>query len=76
MSTNRIDRRFAAHAAEGRAAFVAYVMGGDPDYATPLDILKGLPGAGVDLIEASTDGSHLDALIRFFQLRERRLRRQ
>jgi uncharacterized protein (DUF58 family) len=31
--------------------------------------------AGVDLIEVSTDGSHLDALIRFFRLRERRQRR-
>ncbi len=31
--------------------------------------------AGVDLIEVSTDGSHLDALIRFFRLRERRRRR-
>jgi uncharacterized protein (DUF58 family) len=31
--------------------------------------------AGIDLIEVSTDGSHLDALIRFFKLRERRLRR-
>jgi uncharacterized protein (DUF58 family) len=31
--------------------------------------------AGVDLIEVSTDGSHLDALIRFFQMRERRSRR-
>lgn len=51
MSNTRIDRRFAALAAEGRAAFVAYVMGGDPDFATSLDILKGLPGAGVDLIE-------------------------
>ena len=30
--------------------------------------------AGVDLIEVSTDGSHLDALIRFFQMRQRRLR--
>jgi uncharacterized protein (DUF58 family) len=30
--------------------------------------------AGVDLIEVSTDGSHLDALIRFFQMRERRSR--
>ncbi len=29
----------------------------------------------VDLIEVSTDGGHLDALIRFFRLRERRLRR-
>jgi uncharacterized protein (DUF58 family) len=32
--------------------------------------------AGVDSIEASTVGDHLDALIRFFRLRERRLRRQ
>jgi uncharacterized protein (DUF58 family) len=32
--------------------------------------------AGVDLIEVSTDGTHLDALIRFFQMRERRTRRR
>ncbi len=32
--------------------------------------------AHVDLIEVSTDGGHLDALIRFFRLRERRLRRR
>jgi uncharacterized protein (DUF58 family) len=31
--------------------------------------------AHVDLIEVSTAGGHLDALIRFFRLRERRLRR-
>jgi uncharacterized protein (DUF58 family) len=31
--------------------------------------------AAIDLIEVTTDGSHLDALIRFFKLRERRLRR-
>jgi uncharacterized protein (DUF58 family) len=31
--------------------------------------------ARIDLIEVSTDGGHLDALIRFFRLRERRLRR-
>jgi len=31
--------------------------------------------ARVDLVEVSTDGSHLDSLIRFFRLRERRLRR-
>jgi uncharacterized protein (DUF58 family) len=30
---------------------------------------------GIDLVEVGTDGSHLDALIRFFRLRERRLRR-
>lgn len=32
--------------------------------------------ARVDLIEVSTDGRHLDALIRFFRLRERRQRRR
>jgi tryptophan synthase alpha chain len=47
----RIDARFAALKAEGRAAFVAYVMAGDPDPATALKILKGLPAAGADLIE-------------------------
>jgi uncharacterized protein (DUF58 family) len=31
--------------------------------------------AHTDLVDVSTDGSHLDALIRFFRLRERRLRR-
>jgi tryptophan synthase alpha chain len=48
---DRIDRRFAALKAEGRAAFVTYIMAGDPDAATSLEILKGLPGAGADLIE-------------------------
>ena len=51
MTTARIDARFAALKAEGRAAFIAYVMAGDPDYARGLEILKGLPGAGADLIE-------------------------
>lgn len=51
MTTARIDARFAALKAEGRAAFVAYIMAGDPDYATGLEILKGLPAAGADLIE-------------------------
>jgi tryptophan synthase alpha chain len=47
----RIDATFARLRAEGRKAFVAYVMAGDPDYATSLEILKGLPAAGVDVIE-------------------------
>jgi len=51
LTTARIDARFAALKAEGRAAFVAYVMAGDPDRATALSILKGLPAAGADLIE-------------------------
>jgi tryptophan synthase alpha chain len=47
----RIDAKFAALKAEGRKAFVAYVMAGDPDYDTSLEVVKGLPGAGVDIIE-------------------------
>jgi tryptophan synthase alpha chain len=51
LTKARIDARFAALKAEGRAAFVAYIMAGDPDYATGLEILKGLPAAGADVIE-------------------------
>lgn len=51
MTKSRIDARFAALKAEGRAAFVPYVMAGDPDAYTALAILKGLPAAGADLIE-------------------------
>ena len=47
----RIDAKFAALKADGKKAFVAYIMGGDPDYATSLEIMKGLPAAGVDIIE-------------------------
>ena len=48
---SRIDAKFAQLTAEGKKAFVAYVMAGDPDYDTSLEIVKGLPGAGVDVIE-------------------------
>jgi tryptophan synthase alpha chain len=48
---SRIDAKFAALAADGRKAFVSYVMAGDPDYDTSLAIVKGLPAAGVDIIE-------------------------
>ncbi|WP_337185024.1 tryptophan synthase subunit alpha [Phenylobacterium sp.] len=51
MTKARIDARFAALKAEGRAGFVSYVMAGDPDAETALAILKGLPAAGADLIE-------------------------
>jgi tryptophan synthase alpha chain len=47
----RIDNRFAALKAKGGKAFVAYLMAGDPDLETSLAILKGLPQAGVDVIE-------------------------
>jgi tryptophan synthase alpha chain len=51
LTKARIEARFAALKAQGRAAFVAYVMGGDPDPATSLKLLKGLPEAGADIIE-------------------------
>jgi tryptophan synthase alpha chain len=49
--TTRIDRRFAELKQEGRAAFITFVMCGDPDLATSLDIIKALPKAGADIIE-------------------------
>jgi tryptophan synthase alpha chain len=51
MTGTRIARRFAALAAEGRAGLVTYVVAGDPDAATSLALLRGLPRAGADLIE-------------------------
>ncbi len=51
MSRERLENRFAELKAEGRAAFIAYVMAGDPDAETALEILQGLPAAGADLIE-------------------------
>lgn len=47
----RIDRCFARLKADSKKAFVAYVMAGDPDYETSLTLVKGLPAAGVDIIE-------------------------
>ena len=49
--TTRIDTRFAELKKEGRAAFVTFVMCGDPDLATSLEIIKALPKAGADVIE-------------------------
>ncbi len=49
--TTRIERRFAKLRAEGRAALVTFLMGGDPDHETSLAILSALPQAGADVIE-------------------------
>jgi tryptophan synthase alpha chain len=49
--TTRIDARFAELAKEGRSAFVTFLMAGDPDPKTSLDIIKALPKAGADIIE-------------------------
>ncbi|MEQ6201548.1 tryptophan synthase subunit alpha [Sulfitobacter sp. HNIBRBA2951] len=47
----RIDAKFAQLKAEGKKAFVSYVMAGDPDFERSLDVVRGLPSAGVDIIE-------------------------
>jgi len=49
--THRIDQTFAARKAKGQAAFVAYMMAGDPDRAVSQAFLNALPEAGVDIIE-------------------------
>jgi tryptophan synthase alpha chain len=49
--TTRIDTRFAELNKQGRSAFITFLMAGDPDPKTSLDILKALPKAGADIIE-------------------------
>lgn len=49
--SDRLATRFAACAAEGRAALVTFVTAGDPDLATSAQILAQLPAAGADIIE-------------------------
>jgi len=43
----RIENRFAIRC----PALVTFITAGDPDYATSLEILRGLPAAGADVIE-------------------------
>jgi tryptophan synthase alpha chain len=49
--STRLASRFAALKRGGRAGLVAYVMASDPDHETCFEILRGLPGAGADVIE-------------------------
>ena len=49
--TTRIDARFAELKRESRAAFITFLMAGDPDIDTSLAIIKALPKAGADVIE-------------------------
>ncbi len=49
--TDRLSTRFAACAAEGRAALVTFVTAGDPDLATSAEILRALTAAGADIVE-------------------------
>lgn len=47
----RIGRRFQLLREEGRSGLVTFLTAGDPDPDTALEIFKGLPAAGADLIE-------------------------
>ena len=49
--TGRIERRFAALRAEGRAGLITFLVAGDPDMPTFEHLLAGLPAAGADLVE-------------------------
>lgn len=48
---SRISAAFAACARENRAAFIPFVMAGDPDLATAQTILNALPSHGADIVE-------------------------
>lgn len=48
---SRIAQQFAALRREGRAALIPFVEAYDPDAATSMALLRGMPGAGADLIE-------------------------
>lgn len=51
ITRDRLAERFARLKAENRGGLVIYTMAGDPDAATALEIMKGLPAAGADVIE-------------------------
>jgi tryptophan synthase alpha chain len=48
---SRIEMRFAALRAEGRAGLIAFLTAGDPDRDTSARVFAGLAAAGADLIE-------------------------
>ncbi|MEO1135141.1 MAG: tryptophan synthase subunit alpha, partial [Pseudomonadota bacterium] len=47
---SRIKACFDRLKSEDRAAFVPFIMAGDPDPVTSLELLQKLPAAGADLI--------------------------
>ena len=51
MGVSRIDQKFADLKTKDRTALVTFTTAGDPDYDTALNILRGLPAAGADIIE-------------------------
>ena len=49
--SNRIDTTFETLRNNGKAAFVAYVCAGDPDYEQSLQVIRSIADAGADIIE-------------------------
>lgn len=47
----RIENTFKALREENRTAFIPFIMAGDPNLESSLEIMKALPAAGADLIE-------------------------
>jgi tryptophan synthase alpha chain len=47
----RIDETFKTLKRNKKKAFISFVMAGDPNFESSLEIVKGLPEAGVDIIE-------------------------
>jgi tryptophan synthase alpha chain len=48
---SRIQQTFTRARAENRAAFVAYVCAGDPDFDTSVEVCRALVANGVDILE-------------------------
>lgn len=48
---SRLEQRFAELRVGGGSAFVPFITAGDPDFETSLEILRGLPAIGADVIE-------------------------
>ena len=49
--SNRIDQVFDRLRSESKAAFIAYVSGGDPDMTRSLGVVQALERDGADIIE-------------------------
>ena len=49
--TGRLEKRFEKLRAQGRAGLICFITAGDPNGQCSLEILKGLPDAGADVIE-------------------------
>ena len=48
---SRIEETFARLKTKNKKAFISFIMSGDPNFQTSLDIVSKLPKVGVDIIE-------------------------